>query len=175
MTIEQKKEQFSNRFIGILATHNGFVVDKPELDLGTDYQLKKTKSWITPNGKRRFTVDSRYIDIQLKSTTENSIIEEDTIIKYDLEAKSYNDLIERRDNGLIPLILILFVLPTDVDSWVDIDNNEIRLRKHAYWYVPADDSTLITNGYTKRIEIQKSNMLSIDCFDILHNQFYPAI
>ena len=41
MTEEQIKEQLSNRFIGILAANKGFAIDKPDLDLGVDEQLKK--------------------------------------------------------------------------------------------------------------------------------------
>lgn len=175
MTIEQIKEQLSNRFIGILAVNKGFVIDKPELDLGTDYQLKKTRSYVMANGNTRYTTDSRYIDIQLKSTTEISIIDEPQVIKYDLEAKSYNDMIDRQDSGFVPLILILFILPHDINNWVEIDANEIKLRKHAYWYVPPSGSVQTTNTTSKRIEIPKTNMLGVDCFDILHNQFYPLI
>lgn len=51
MTEEQIKEQLSNRFIGILAANKGFAIDKPDLDLGVDYQLKKTTT--TPHLKER--------------------------------------------------------------------------------------------------------------------------
>jgi hypothetical protein len=47
MTEEQIKEQLSNRFIGILAANKGFAIDKPDLDLGVDYQLKKTTTYTT--------------------------------------------------------------------------------------------------------------------------------
>ena len=67
MTEEQIKEQLSNRFIGILAANKGFAIDKPELDLGVDYLLKKTTTYTNPQGKTRFTYDSRYIDLQLKA------------------------------------------------------------------------------------------------------------
>lgn len=173
MTIDQIKEQLSNRFIGILAANKGFALDKPELDLGVDYQLKKTYTYTTPNGRTRFNYDSRYIDIQLKATTENSIIDEPTQIKYDLEAKNFNDLIERQQNGTAPLILILFVLPDDQTNWVDIDINEIRLRRHAYWYLPPDGSAMTPNLATIRITIPKANRLDIDCFNQLHRQLYP--
>ncbi len=63
MTIEQIKEQLSNRFVGILAANRGFAIDKPEIDLGIDYQLKKIFNYTLPNGKNRLSVDSRYIDI----------------------------------------------------------------------------------------------------------------
>ena len=110
MTVEQIKEQLSNRFIGILAANKGFAIDKPDLDLGVDYQLKRTATYTTPQGKTRHTYDSRYIDLQLKATTEISIVDEPHSIKYDLEVKSFNDLVERQTNGIAPLILILFVI-----------------------------------------------------------------
>lgn len=172
MTEELIKEQLSNRFIGILAANKGFVLDKPEIDLGVDYQLKKTTTYIS-NGKTRYTYDSRYIDIQLKATTENSIIDETNSIKYDLEVKSYNDLIERQTNGNAPLVLILFILPHNSALWVEIDQVEIRLRKHAYWYTPPTGSLPTTNENRIRIEIPKTNILGIDFFINLHQQFYP--
>lgn len=173
MTEEQKKEQLSNRFIGILAANKGFAIDKPDLDLGVDYQLKKTTTYTTPQGKTRYTYDSRYIDLQLKATTDNSIIDEPNSIKYDLEVKSFNDLVERQNNGTAPLVLILFVLPHDQNIWVDIDQTEIRLRKHAYWFIPPAGSVPTNNEHRIRIEIPKANMLGIDCFNNLHQQFYP--
>lgn len=173
MTIEQIKEQLSNRFVGILATNKGFVVDKPEIDLGVDYQLKKTFTYTLPNGKTRYNFDSRYIDIQLKATTVNSIIDEPDYIRYDLESKSYNDLILRQQNGIAPLILILFVLPSDQNAWVDIDDSELRLRKQAFWYIPPANSEFTENEYRIRITIPKENRLGIDCFNDLHQQLYP--
>lgn len=173
MTEEQKKEQLSNRFIGILAANKGFVIDKPELDLGVDYQLKKTTTYTTPQGKTRYAYDSRYIDLQLKATTDNSIVDEHNSIKYDLEAKSFNDLVERQTNGTAPLVLILFVLPHDQNTWVEIDQAEIKLRKHAYWFTPPVGSLPTNNEHRIRIEIPKANMLGIDCFNNLHQQLYP--
>lgn len=173
MTIEQIKEQLSNRFIGILAANKGFAIDKPDLDLGVDYQLKKTTTYLTPLGKTRYTYDSRYIDLQLKSTTENSIIVEQNSIKYDLEAKSFNDLVERQMNGIAPLVLILFVLPHDQNLWVDVNHAEIKLRKNAYWYTPPVGTLPTNNEHRIRIEIPNTNMLGIDCFNSLHQQFYP--
>lgn len=173
MTEEQKKEQLSNRFIGILAANKGFVLDKPDLDLGVDYQLKKTTSYTTPLGKTRYTYDSRYIDLQLKATTENSIINETNSIKYDLEAKSFNDLVERKTNGTAPLVLILFVLPNDPNNWVEIDQDEIKLRKNAYWFTPENGTLPTSNNSRIRIEIPKTNLLDLDCFNNLHQQLYP--
>ena len=172
MTSHQIKEQLSNRFVGILAVNKGFIVDKSEIDIGIDYQLKKTFTYTPPNGKTRYSVDSRYIDIQLKATTENSIINEQDHIKYDLESKSYNDLIHRQQNGVAPLILILFVLPHDENHWVEIDETELKLRRNAYWFIPPANSQFTSNDSRIRITIPKTNRLGINCFNELHQQLY---
>jgi len=172
MTKQQIKEQLSNRFVGILAVNKGFIVDKSEVDIGIDYQLKKTFTYTPPRGETRYCVDSRYIDIQLKATTENSIIDEQDYIKYDLESKSYNDLIHRQQNGVAPLILILFILPDDENHWVEIDEIELKLRRNAYWYIPQKDSQFTENVSRIRITIPKINRLDIDCFNKLHQQLY---
>lgn len=173
MTIEQKKEQLSNRYLGILAANRGFVIEKPELDLGVDYQLKKTYTYTMPNGKTRFQYDSRYIDIQLKATTENQVIIQPGMVRYDLEAKNYNDLVERQTNGVAPLVLILFVLPDLPADWVDLHVTELRLRRNAYWYQPPAGSVQTANQNTIRIDIPIANRLDIDCCVSLHQQFYP--
>ena len=173
MTIEQIKEQLSNNFIGILAANKGFTLDKPSSDFGVDYQLKKAVPYINPKGETRYLTDGNYLDIQLKSTTEDNITYTTNSIKYVLEAKNYNDLIERKSNGFAPLILILFILPTDVATWVNMDASEIKLRRNAFWYYPPDGAVQTENGRTITIEIDKSNLLDADCFNNLHLKFYP--
>ena len=173
MTEEQVKEQLSNRYIGVLATKSGFMLDKGDLDFGVDYTAKKTVRYTHPKtGDTRITIDPNTIDIQLKATTEHRIIDAGTEIRYDLEADNYNDLIKRL-GGITPLILILFVLPDDNNHWVELAATELRLRRQAYWFRPAPGSAMTNNSSTIRISIPKTNILSIDCFDTLHSQFYP--
>lgn len=173
MTIEQVKEQLSNRYLGVLATHSRFTLDKGELDFGVDYTAKKTFIYTHPGtGHQRITPDPRTIDIQLKATTESNIIDAPTEIRYDLEAKNYNDMVHRL-TGLTPLILILYVLPDNQADWIDLTPTELRLRRLAYWFRPAAGSALTANAATIRITIPKTNILSINCFDTLHNQFFP--
>ena len=173
MTIEQQKEHLSNGFLGILAARRSFTLDKPALDLGVDYQLKKTYSYVKPDGKLRYTYDSRYIDLQLKATTENEVLYDINGIKYDLEVKNYNDLIERQTNGQAPLVLILFILPDDQNEWVLINPGEIKLRRNAFWYQPPAGSVPSANSATVRITIPKGNLIDSNICVTLHNLFYP--
>ncbi|WP_341834856.1 DUF4365 domain-containing protein [Chitinophaga pollutisoli] len=177
MTETHIKEQLSNNFIRILAANKGFMLDKPELDYGVDFTVSKIHAYNNPNGGTRYLKDNKYIDIQLKATTEASVTIDSSTgnIKYDLEVKNFNDLATRKlanNNNLSPLILILFVLPSDRNLWVHITNDEILLRKCAYWYVPPDGTQLSSNVSKERINIPTTNLLSINCFDDLYQTFY---
>jgi hypothetical protein len=173
MTIEQIKEQLSNRFIGILAANSSFQLDKGELDFGVDYTARKTRSYIMPGtGKTRITCDPRSIDIQLKATTESSVTNSGTNLTYSLESKTFNDLVHRQAD-VVPLILILFVLPDNRNDWVDLAATELRLRRLAYWWRPAAGTAMTNNVARITIRIPQTNILSINCFDTLHAQFYP--
>jgi hypothetical protein len=174
MNIELIKEHLSNKYIGVLAANKGFVIEKGDVDLGVDYQLRRPFSRPKLGGGKRYTYDGKYIDIQLKATTEHNIFDEPNQIKYDLEVKNYNDLVDRAAiSPIVPLILILFVLPHDRASWVNIDPTELRVRRMAYWYQPPAGALESANQNTQRISIPKTNLLGIDCFDILHSHFYP--
>jgi hypothetical protein len=173
MTAEQIKEQLSNRFIGVLATYSKFTLDKTELDFGVDYTAKKTYAFTHPGtGKTRITADPQSIDIQLKATTVSGVIDGANDIRYDLEANNYNDMVNRL-GGIVPLILILFILPDDQNDWVELTPTELRVRRLAYWFRPPYGSAHTHNTATIRVTIPKTNVLSIDCFDTLHSQFYP--
>ena len=52
MNIEHVKEQLSNRFIGVLAANRGFVIEKGDVDLGVDFQLKRPYARQTPTGEQ---------------------------------------------------------------------------------------------------------------------------
>ena len=57
------------------------------------------------------------LSFQLKASTQWQLDSTDAI--YDLEAKTYNDLILRRSmRAATPCILILLVLPTDSKQWL---------------------------------------------------------
>ena len=96
MTEDQQKEAISREFLRVLANAHGFKVIEPPQDHGVDMIICPVTVRQEQNGRLRY-LDSQYkLDFQLKATTPRSIIDEDDQVKYDLEVKNYNDLIERR-------------------------------------------------------------------------------
>jgi hypothetical protein len=174
MTEEHIKETLSRHFTGILAANVGFSISKPEMDYGIDCRVEKVVSYTHPQtGKARNLGNGNYIDIQLKATTEDQIIPQGNLVKYDLEVKTYNDLVTRMNDGQAPLVLIVFILPSNRNAWVQINPNELRFRKHAYWYQPGSGAALSSNVSTVRIDLLSANMLDINSFQSLYTAMYP--
>jgi hypothetical protein len=88
-----------------------------------------------------------------------------------LEAKNYNDLIERKISCNNPLILILFILPENRVNWLNISNEELILRKCAYWYIPDEKAEMTQNSSSKTIEIDLNNLINIENFKSIFNKF----
>jgi hypothetical protein len=118
MTEEHIKEALSIRYIELIAAFNGYKTSSTSPDYGTDLDIKEVNFRIENQHKRYFDT-GRELKLQLKATTENSIVIENEIIKYDLNSSNYNDLLMRKESKC-PLILILFVLPSDKINWLKI-------------------------------------------------------
>lgn len=172
MTEEQIKEQLSKGYLNLLASRAGYKSRTHELDHGVDVTITRVREYIRGNGKKRLLDSGQCIDVQLKCTCEKSIVAGPDFIKYDLEAKSFNDLVDRADD-VAPLILVLMVLPDDKNKWLNVRNHEIALAKCAYWYLPDDGATYSDNGRTTRISIPRINALCIDFIDNKFKEYYP--
>lgn len=169
MTDEHIKEAISLRFVELIAAVNGYKTSSTYPDYGTDLKIIEVDYRIE-NEHKRYLETGRELSLQLKATTDKSISIEDEKIKYDLQAATFNDLIQRRETKN-PLVLILFVLPFDKTNWTKISDKELVVRRCAYWYYPPETSENTTNSNTKRIEISKDNLISSQVLNQLFEKF----
>jgi hypothetical protein len=91
----------------------------------------------------------------MKATT-NWEHKEDNVV-YDLEAKTYNDLVQREKEAT-SCILILLCLPPNQDDWVHSDEARTVLKHCCYWV--ALQGSVTPNTSTKRITIPRANTLT---------------
>lgn len=112
--------------------------------------------------------------MQLKAVSENYITYSKDSIKYVLEVKNYNDLIERaKESGnLIPLILIVFIVPTDQKKWIESVPDGLITRKEAYWFNLTNESKSSSNSTNITIEIPIKNKVDIDLFPNLFSTLW---
>lgn len=116
-------------------------------DYGMDARISAIK--LRPNGKPGPT--SLGFECQLKATTTWDV--KDDKIVYDLNADSYNKLVELED---MFGILILYRLPKNPEEWLDVSDKVLSMRKCCHWKLLTGDT--IPNTSTKRVFIPKRQL-----------------
>lgn len=96
------------------------------------------------------------IDFQLKCTKNWEF--EDNNVSYNLESKTYNDLVTR-DKDALPAYLILMCVPDDDAHWVFVDESNLILRNCCY-YTKLSGEPVPNEKSTKKILIPRANLLN---------------
>lgn len=152
-----QKEEFSYAYIHAIASVAGFsfqIKSRPMDNAGVDATIEmpgESEDMLFPK-----------LDIQVKCTASTDIIDKDKdLIKYPLPVKNYNRLIH--NNPLIPIILVIILVPENVDNWISISeqDQETLLRKCAYW-ISLTGQAKTKNNTNKTIKISLKNIFTPD-------------
>ena len=145
------QECLSKAYLQAIIARAGMTVHFRDVDYGVDGTFCDVR--IT-RGRRAETGFA--INFQGKATV-NWKIDEDKIL-YDLDVKNYNDLARMsRTPGTVPSILALFCMPADPGKWLEISEEELLMRKCAYWMkIDGEDST---NTSKQRVAVPQKNLL----------------
>jgi len=125
MDLNSQKEEFSYAYIYAVASTAGhsFQLTSRQLDReGIDVMIAGG----TEGGG---LVEYPRLDLQIKCTSVDVL--GDDFITYPLEIKSYNDL--RREHLLVPRILVVVLVPDDIEQWLHQSSVELCMRHCAYW------------------------------------------
>lgn len=120
-----------------------------------DYGIDGTVQQLGNRGKRRLSTGVSF-DFQLKASCNWSVDGSDIV--YDLEAKSYNDLVESGRGRCSPFILILMCLPEVEIEWFAVNPKELVIR-NAFYYIKLTGA-FTSNSGTQRIRIPQANHLT---------------
>ena len=146
------QEQLSWSYVRAVSYRAGFRLYLPEVD---DHGIDGTIEDPSSRGMNR-------VDFQLKATTVYEV--DNSTIRYDLRVQNYNQLVLEDD---VPRILILFIMPDDDTQWLGYDEDELCLRKCAYW-VDLMGQPPSSNASTRRVSVPMSNPFF---HDDLHSMF----
>src|SRR5689334_16289083 len=115
MPSQSRMEALSRAYVQAVVAQAGINFYTPSKDFGVDMYLSK----IEERGGNRYTdtLDDP-IPIQIKASTRWEI--QDDHIVYDLEAKTYNDVVRSRN-----CVLILMCLPPDPNEWLHLDEDRL--------------------------------------------------
>jgi hypothetical protein len=121
MFISQQKEQFSRAYVRAVAAAAGYGVAEPQVD---DDSIDCT---ICSRG-RLGKIHSPKVDLQLKCTTDQPGTMR---LAHRLKIKNFDDL--RDTDVLVPRILVVLCVPTDVIRWLEHSEDHLVLRRCAFW------------------------------------------
>lgn len=144
----------------IIASLAGYSLVPPPKDKGVDFSVHK----FAVRGERLLDMGS-VVDIQLKSSSRYS--EDSGHIIYDLESKTFNDMVFRNQNGNIPFILVLMTLEDSASSSVIVREREIAIKRSMYWYRTKETVPRENEESRVRIRIPVAHRLDLSSFDEL--------
>jgi hypothetical protein len=152
LTDQHIAESLSRAYVRAIAGRAGLNLAVREYDYGVDGSFDE----VVVRQNRR--VESGFsLSFQLKASIQWQL--NDTQVVYDLEVKTYNDLILRRSmRTATPCILILLALPSDSMQWLICEETQLRLQGTCYWeYLSGSPSE---NRQSVRIRIPRSQRLN---------------
>jgi hypothetical protein len=82
-----------------------------------------------------------------------------THLHYPLSRKNYDEMIVT--DVLVPRVLVVVLVPDDVDHWIELSVDQLSLKRCAYWAClkglqPSDNDTSVT------VHVPRSNLFDTD-------------
>jgi hypothetical protein len=152
LTDQHIAEALSRAYVRAITGQAGLNLAIREYDYGVDGSFDE----VVVRQSRR--VESGFsLSFQLKASTQWQF--DETQVVYDLEVKTYNDLILRRSmRAATPCILILLALPLSSEQWLICEEAQLRLQGACYWEYLS--GSLSENRASVRIRILRSQRLT---------------
>lgn len=150
-TDNKAKEWLQRAYVRAVAALANVGISVPEDDHGVDGTFHAYA-----NRDGRLVQSTPHLDYQCKATARVSPV--DGVVRYPLEAKTYNDLADRRkavgEPGAAssPIVLLLMILPADRTNWLSCTPEQLIIRHCCYWYSVSSSEPTANTG-TKTIEI----------------------
>ncbi|HMI88027.1 MAG TPA: DUF4365 domain-containing protein [Polyangiaceae bacterium] len=114
----QQQEKCSEVYLHAVASSVGYVLARPELD-------HDKVDWVVSSRQRR----RPRVEVQLKSTGTHNLDTDG--VRYAVDLELYDRL--RMVDLLVPIILVVVLLPANLDHWLTHTEEQIVLRQSAYW------------------------------------------
>lgn len=155
LTVQHQKEALSFIYVKALAARARYATS------AMDYDLDSVDLRIHAGGNHRPSVD-----LQLKAATTLEV-GTDGRIRYRLPIKNYNDL---RIKTMIPRLLVVLDLPKDESQWMTVTDEELVLKRRAYWLSLQSGFNEVGDQATVTVSIPDAQRLNVESLRHLMEQ-----
>lgn len=150
MDLNTQKEEFSYAYMYAIASAAACAIQRtttPLDRLGVDIVITGLEN--------QGLMDFPLLYAQVKCTSREVL--DERYVRYPLKVKNYEEL--RVSDRYPPLILIVVVVPDDVDDWLHQSEDELCLRRCGYWISLADGAPT-QNQETVTVRIPRENVFT---------------
>ncbi|MEA5533037.1 DUF4365 domain-containing protein [Crocosphaera sp. XPORK-15E] len=151
MDLNTQKEMFSYAYIEAVASVAGYSVCRKNRAMdnaGIDVTIEAS-------GEVGEVIFPK-IDAQVKCT-ESENIRKQNCVKFPLPVNNYKTLIDTR--AIMPLILVVVLVPSDIHNWLKITEEDILMKKCGYWVsLKGQPPTKNTKNIT--VELPRQNLFT---------------
>lgn len=139
MTENEQKQQFSFAYVHAVASRAGITCQIQVVDFDSVDVILGADGWVHKEAVLR----SPRLEVQLKATSQD-VLRSDHLT-FTLPRKNYDDL---RERSLIPRLLVVLLMPGDLEEWLQQSEAQMLLRRAAYWLslrgMPQVETTTVT-------------------------------
>ena len=147
LTSNDQKEGWSLLYVKALATRAGYSTTRPMIDRDSVDLSLRAGGPFRPG-----------LDLQLKATSKLSTLK-DGLLSFELPIKNYNDL---REETQTPRLLVVLELPSNMSKCITITEEELILRRRAYWLNLQTGNDPVMNKTSVTVHIPQHNLLNVE-------------
>ena len=150
LTTQDRQEELSRVYVGAVAAGAGYTTSEPNYDRDSVDLMIHSREGMRPS-----------LALQLKATI--NLICTEGVYRFPLKISNYNQL---REANQMPRLLVVLDMPRDETKWLTITNEELILRRLAYW-ISLKDCEEIDNTTSTTVLIPKDNVFDVDSLRLL--------
>ncbi len=151
MTPNQRQEEISKAYLHAVAAQCGFAVGQWSQDHGcVDVTVG------APHTVGTGFLARPKIDVQLKATTQAGL-EHDDFVSWSLDIDHYDSL---RMDASVPHLLVVLLLPSNVDEAVEHTVDHLLIRRCAYWVNMTGQPPAKSGAGSHTVPLPKSQVFS---------------
>jgi hypothetical protein len=153
LPLTEVKQQFSLAFVSVVVAAAGYWIKHHTTDYdGVDITIVSSAEYEIYHGAE--------FELQVKCTSRSDLLRSDHLA-WTMEARPYRKLINPK--RFLSAYLGVLVVPEDVESWLEQDEDGLITRSRMYWQRAKLLEELSPDQVSKTVRIPRSNL-----FDVAH-------